>query len=367
MYSKLIKSSANGFSFLELLLVTVLVSMAFVIFIGSLTTNKQVNAQTRVNTLQGIMMNDLQEQIRSRRFDQSTDGSWSNNLGPDQSEDYMLQFDGNDDVYFGNNSSLNIRNNTTVMAWVKPNTYSGRQEIMTNDDVWYWEIRSNGNLNFERHGGSQVNCNNCLTHNEWQHIAIIRNGSNLHMYINAQAVASSGVSGTFNNISYGYYIGQHGHDNSLHYSGAIDEVSVWNTALTQAEIQSYMTTPPTGSETGLVGYWDFIEGSGNTVNDLSGNGNHGAITGATWAAGTGNTYELDLTDFNDIDDFNGYEKTEIADFPGFSLSVQVDYVEPSSNFRSVSLSPTNVKRVITRVGHEAEKDLVDTLIISSGI
>ena len=103
MYSKLIKSSANGFSFLELLLVTVLVSMAFVIFIGSLTTNKQVNARTRVNTLQGIMMNDLQEQIRSRRFDQSTDGSWSNNLGPDQSEDYMLQFDGNDDVYFGNN------------------------------------------------------------------------------------------------------------------------------------------------------------------------------------------------------------------------------------------------------------------------
>ena len=148
-------------------------------------------------------------------------------------DNYSLSFDGNDDVYLGNNSSLNIRNNTTVMAWVKPNTYSGRQEIMTNDDVWYWEIRSNGNLNFERHGGSQVNCINCLTHNEWQHIAIIRDGSNLHMYINAQEVASSGVNGTFNNISYGYYIGQHGHDNTLQYSGEIDEVSVWNTALTQ--------------------------------------------------------------------------------------------------------------------------------------
>ena len=139
-------------------------------------------------------------------------------------DNYSLSLDGDDDVYLGNNSSLNIRNNTTVMAWVKPNTYSGRQEIMTNDDVWYWEIRSNGNLNFERHGGSQVNCNNCLTHNEWQHIAIIRDGSNLHMYINAQEVASSGINGTFNNISYGYYIGQHGHDNTLQYSGEIDEV-----------------------------------------------------------------------------------------------------------------------------------------------
>jgi hypothetical protein len=200
-------------------------------------------------------------------------------------DNYSLSFDGNDDVYFGNNSSLNIRNNTTVMAWVKPNTYSGRQEIMTNDDVWYWEIRSNGNLNFERHGGSQVNCNNCLTHNEWQHIAIIRDGSNLHMYINAQEVASSGVNGTFNNISYGYYIGQHGHDNTLQYSGEIDEVSVWNTALTQTEIQSYMTTSPTGSESGLVGCWNFNEGTGTTVTDQTSNVNNGTINGATWSDG----------------------------------------------------------------------------------
>ena len=214
-------------------------------------------------------------------------------------DNYSLSFDGDDDVYFGNNSSLNIRNNTTVMAWVKPNTYSGRQEIMTNDDVWYWEIRSNGNLNFERHGGSQVNCNNCLTHNEWQHIAIIRDGSNLHMYINAQEVASSGVSGTFNNISYGYYIGQHGHDNTLQYSGAIDEVSVWNTALTQTEIQSYMTTSPTGSESGLVGCWNFNEGTGTTVTDQTSNVNNGTINGATWSDGAPITIPLTQENIQD--------------------------------------------------------------------
>jgi hypothetical protein len=37
----------------------------------------------------------------------------------------------------------------------------------------------------------------------------------------------------------------------------------------------------TGSEDGLVGYWPFNEGTGNLVNDFSGN-NNGTIDGATW-------------------------------------------------------------------------------------
>ena len=44
-----------------------------------------------------------------------------------------------------------------------------------------------------------------------------------------------------------------------------------------------MSSQPTGNEAGLVGYWNFNEGSGNTVTDLSGNGNNGTISGATWS------------------------------------------------------------------------------------
>ena len=38
----------------------------------------------------------------------------------------------------------------------------------------------------------------------------------------------------------------------------------------------------TGNESGLVGYWNFEEGSGTTALDLSGNGNHGNINDALW-------------------------------------------------------------------------------------
>ena len=62
-----------------------------------------------------------------------------------------------------------------------------------------------------------------------------------------------------------------------HYWNGSLIILIWDTALSQSEIQSYMSSPPTGNESGLVGYWNFNEGSGITVTDLSGNGNDGTI------------------------------------------------------------------------------------------
>ena len=43
-----------------------------------------------------------------------------------------------------------------------------------------------------------------------------------------------------------------------------------------------MNCPPVGNESGLVGYWNFEEGSGNTVFDQTNNGNNGIINGASY-------------------------------------------------------------------------------------
>ena len=66
-------------------------------------------------------------------------------------------------------------------------------------------------------------------------------------------------------------------------NGKIDEVSVWSRSLSDSEIQSHMLTSPISGEEGLVGYWNFNEGEGTTLYDLTGNANHGTINGATWS------------------------------------------------------------------------------------
>ncbi len=63
------------------------------------------------------------------------------------------------------------------------------------------------------------------------------------------------------------------------YEGALDDVRIWNTARSEAEIQQSMTRELTGGENGLVGYWTFNDNSGNTVLDSTVNGIHGTVTG----------------------------------------------------------------------------------------
>ena len=61
-----------------------------------------------------------------------------------------------------------------------------------------------------------------------------------------------------------------------YWDGQIDEVRIWNIARTQSEIQATIKTTLQGDEPGLVGYWNFDDG---TANDLSLNGNHGILLG----------------------------------------------------------------------------------------
>ena len=69
----------------------------------------------------------------------------------------------------------------------------------------------------------------------------------------------------------------------LPFIGEIDEGQVWDYAISGDQIQSSMISELSGEEDGLIGYWNFNEGEGTTLIDLSGNGNNGVIYGATWS------------------------------------------------------------------------------------
>jgi hypothetical protein len=122
------------------------------------------------------------------------------------------------------------------------------------------------------------------------------------------------------------------------YKGAIDDVVIWNRALTQQEITNIYNSslpqtaclPANVPTTGLVGYWPFC---GN-ANDESGNGNNGTNNGATLTADRfGNS--------NSAYNFNGISnKIEVDDnaqfqFTTFSVSL---WVNANSGFSLVNKS-----------------------------
>ncbi len=61
------------------------------------------------------------------------------------------------------------------------------------------------------------------------------------------------------------------------FNGLIDDVSVWNVAETQAQIQAEMNVKLPSTESGLVAYWPLNEAIGTTTHDLTGNGNNGLL------------------------------------------------------------------------------------------
>lgn len=121
----------------------------------------------------------------------------------------------------------------------------------------------------------------------WQHVAFTgsSNGGR-KFYLN-------GVETTSFNASYGplkaardFFMGggsfvDGGPGTNEYLNGQLDEVRVWNRALTQAEIQANMNKTLAGSENGLIGYWTFdkLDASGH-VPDKSGHGNDGIIVGS---------------------------------------------------------------------------------------
>ncbi|MGD1847930.1 MAG: LamG-like jellyroll fold domain-containing protein [Salibacteraceae bacterium] len=112
----------------------------------------------------------------------------------------------------------------------------------------------------------------------WQHLAFsFTRGDSLRTYINGKQVGSHAVGP--NPISTNtdpLIIGVASWDLSSFQSfGNLDEVRIWNVARTSTEIRGAMFTELSGNESGLLAYYDFNQSTGNTLPDVSGNGNDG--------------------------------------------------------------------------------------------
>ena len=175
-----------------------------------------------------------------------------------------LSFNGSSSlVTVPESASLDLKTALTLEAWVKPTAAAnGFQAIVFKEmpsDTAYYLYRSGYSaapLGGVYIGSEQtVTATNGLTLNSWNHLAVTYNGTVEQLYVNGSLVASRSQSGTVQTSSGVLHIG----GDSLwgeYFLGFIDEIRIYNRALSATEIQTDMntavpsaittdTTPPT--------------------------------------------------------------------------------------------------------------------------
>ena len=158
-----------------------------------------------------------------------------------------------------NSSSLDLTTGMTLEAWVDPSSLSSpdqgwasaisKEHENSINDISYALYAAEGtgappaghilvgSTDYGTVGGS------ALPLNTWTFLSATYDGSTLKMYVNGTQVGSTKITGSIFTTSDPLRIG--GDWDSEMFTGLIDNVRIYNTALTQAQIQSDMNTPVT--------------------------------------------------------------------------------------------------------------------------
>lgn len=211
-----------------------------------------------------------------------------------------LQFDGNDDyVEIPANSLFDFGANQDFTVECRVRTSSSGDVAIVGNKDWDSGLNPGFVFSFKYPAGPEWKVNigdgssrtdievgGLIADNEWHTLSVSfdRDGM-MKMYENGQFVSEASISGIGNiNTGQGLFVGAD-INSTYDYQGAVAELRVWNTIIDANTIADWHCNTLENSHpnsANLIGYWKMNEGSGNQVLDASGNGNHGAITGAVW-------------------------------------------------------------------------------------
>jgi hypothetical protein len=159
-----------------------------------------------------------------------------------------LQFDGVDDeVDCGTGASLGGQTNFTIMAWIKTSAAGGNQLIIQQRNGGYngeyqFQVNSSGGLYFMVYGNSayqwQLNTAAIVNDGQWHFVAAVRDGANGYIYIDGNTTAAASGTGTIRDLNPGISvgIGRDIRDNNTQFNGTIDEVRIYNWALSGQDL-----------------------------------------------------------------------------------------------------------------------------------
>jgi hypothetical protein len=206
-----------------------------------------------------------------------------------------LDLDGsNEYVKTATSSALNMGGSSyTIEIWVWGDnslSYASERMLVEYTNDWgegAYQLTSGNDSHFKtnfygRDSDQGSECTTDWTDSSWHHlVGVLDTASNvIRTYIDGELCDTTAEIEAPDNVDGPLYIGARGDIGGgsvgLYSDVMIDEVRIWDTALTQATLQAWMHREVTSNHpdyTNLAGYWKLDDGSGSTATDSDGSAN----------------------------------------------------------------------------------------------
>ncbi|MEK6860049.1 MAG: LamG domain-containing protein [Nanoarchaeota archaeon] len=239
-------------------------------------------------------------------------------------------FSGDDYIEIPNNPMLNSNTGTWAL-WIKLNQISSGNgyEIIGKHDsadsangigIREWQGLIRASIKSSSPQGVDFEDSPSINDGNWHHIAVsFTSNSDSYFYVDGDLINTK-ISPDFIFSSQPLRIGKSVDTWWQGFNGSIDEVKIWNYALSEEDIKRELTR----GMPKLIAYYPF---EGN-ANDMGGNGNHGIVygTGATFSLDSGRIGEG--LKFNGINNYvNVSNSVDFSNLPGLTISV---WIKPST-------------------------------------
>jgi len=170
---------------------------------------------------------------------------------------YSFEFDGvGTYISAGDITALNNQSAFSTSAWFKCDTVSGAPIIINGgssaSNRFYIQLLTTGTT-IRYVMGSTVKDTTVsnVADGKWHHVVTIHNGTSLEVYLDGTKEGTFTTVSPNTNIGRSFTIGKYILNSSNYFNGYLDEIGVFNTALTQEQVESIYNATTTGKTANL--------------------------------------------------------------------------------------------------------------------
>ncbi len=228
-------------------------------------------------------------------------GKFANGGGFDGSNDYVSVTD---------SSSISPIGPISLSAWLKPSTSIVSKALIVKEGSYRLVTNGSGYPLCQIHNGvawqTAATSTTVLTTGSWQQAVCSYDQTNIKVFVNGIQTGSFPLTTTIADTGNALEIGKDSGGTYSLYSGIIDDLRIYNRALSPAEVQTLYNWAP-----GPVAHWKFDEMSGTNAYDSSTYGNTGTLgTGTSAPSWTSGKYGGALN-FDGVNDYVSANDTEL--------------------------------------------------------